>query len=106
MPTLIPSRRYDDRRLTFSQTAVFLVLIVRVRILDARLSALYERAERRGQEPHGPTLLRLVRRWLALHERIAALLPGILEPPHVQEVRAVLHISRNTDRNAYGRRSE
>jgi hypothetical protein len=87
MPTLLPSRRHDDRRLTFSQTVMFLVLIARIRILDMRLAALYERAERRGQEPHGPTLLRLVRRWLTIHERIAALLPGIPEPPHVQEVR-------------------
>ena len=62
MPTALPSRRHDDPRLTLSQTVVFLVLIARVRILNMRLSALYERSERRGREPHGPTLLRLVRR--------------------------------------------
>ena len=90
MPTALPSRRRDDRRLTFSQTIMFLVLIARIRILDMRLSAVYRRAERRGREPHGPTLLRLVGRWLTVHERIGALLPGIPEPPHVQEVRAVL----------------
>ena len=90
MPTLLPSRRHDDRRLTFSQTVAFLVLIARIRILDMRLSAVYRRAEWRGREPHGPTLLRLVRRWLAIHERIGALLPGLPEPPHVQEVRVVL----------------
>ena len=90
MPTLLPSQRHDDRRLTLSQTAVFLVLILRVRVLDMRLSAVYRRAECRGREPHGPTLLRLVRRWLTIHEQIAALLPGIPEPPHVQEVRVVL----------------
>jgi hypothetical protein len=90
MPTALPSRRHDGRRLTFPQTVVFLTLIVRVRVLDMRLSALYARAERRGGEPHGPTLLRLVRRWLVIHERIGVLLPGIPEPPHVREVRAVL----------------
>jgi hypothetical protein len=98
MPTALPTRRHDDRRLTFSQTVVFLTLIARIRVLDMRLSALYERAERRGREPHGPTLLRLVRRWLATHERIAALLPGIPEPPHVQEVRVVLgHLTKRRD---------
>jgi hypothetical protein len=91
MPTQLPAnpRRHDSRRLTFSQTGVFLILIMRIRVLDMRLSVLYARAERRGGEPHGPTLLRLVRRWLAIHERIAALLPGIPEPPHVQEVRGI-----------------
>ena len=93
MPTALPSRRHDDRRLTLLQTVAFLALIARARILDMRLSALYERAERRGQEPHGPTLLRLVRRWLTIHERIGALLPGIPEPPHVEQVRAVLQAS-------------
>ena len=41
MPTALPSRRHDDRRLTFSQTVVLLVHIARIRILDMRLSALY-----------------------------------------------------------------
>ena len=94
MPTALPFRRHDDRRLTFAQTVVFLVLIVRVRVLDMHLSALYARAERRGREPHGPTLLRLVRRWLTIHERIGALLPGIPEPPHVRDVRAALALYR------------
>ena len=88
MPTLLPSPR--GRRLSLTQTARFLFLVACVRLLDARLGALYLRAERRGREPHGPTLLRLVRRWLAIHEEIGAMLPGIPEPPHVREVRAVL----------------
>lgn len=87
MLTALPSRQHDDRRLTISQTVAFLILIARIRIIDMRLSAVYRRAERQGREPHGPTLLRLVRRWLAIHERIGALLPGIPKPPHVQEVR-------------------
>lgn len=93
-PTDLPTapRRHDDRHLTFSQTAVFLTLIVRIRILDMRLSAVYVRAEREGREPHGPILLHLVRRWLAIHERVAVLLPGIPEPPHVQEVRCIFEI--------------
>lgn len=106
MPTQLPvsPRRHDDRCLPPSQTVVFLTLIARVRILYMRLSALYARAERRGREQHGPTLLHFVRRWLAILEQIAALLPGIPKPPQVQEVRAVLHIARNTERNTYGRR--
>lgn len=94
MPTQLPAehRRHGSRRLTFSQTAVFLVLIVRLRILDMCLSAFYGRADWRGREPHGPTLLGLVRRWLAIHERIAALLLGILVPPHIQEVRDIFEM--------------
>ena len=94
MPTQLPAgpRRHDSRRLTLSQTVVFVILIVQIRILDMRLSAVYERAERRGREPHGPTLLRLVRRWLAIHEQIAAFLPGIPEPPHVYKLRAVFDV--------------
>ena len=103
MPTQLPvsPRRHDDRCLTFSQTVAFLILIARVRILDMRLSALYERAERRRQEPHGPTLLRLIRRWLAIHERIAGLLPGIPEPPHVQEVRNLFQAMKSKQSARY-----
>lgn len=92
MPTQLPAstRHADHRRLTLTETARFLFLVGQVRFLDMRLSAVYERAERRGCEPHGPTLLRLVRRWLTIHERITALLPGIPEPLHVQEVRVML----------------
>lgn len=91
MPTELPTGTARPvRRLSLGQTVRFLFLVAQVRLLDLRLSALYSGAERRGREPHGPTLLRLVRRWLAVHERIGALLPGIPEPPHVQQVRVVL----------------
>ena len=90
MPTLLPPPR--GRQLSLTQTPRFLFLVARVRLLDARLAALYLRAERRDREPHGPTLLRLVRRWLAIHEEIGAMLPGIAEPLHVRQVRAVLRI--------------
>lgn len=92
MPTSLPATTAAQPvcRLSLGETARFLLLVAEVRFLDMRLSALYGGAERRGREPHGPTLLRLVRRWLAVHERIGALLPGIPEPPHVQQVRVVL----------------
>ncbi|MCJ2023117.1 hypothetical protein [Methylobacterium sp. J-067] len=91
MPTTLPiTAARPVRRLSLGETVRFLFLVAEVRLLDLRLSALYGGAERRGREPHGPTLLRLVRRWLAVHERIGALLPGIPEPPHVQQVRVVL----------------
>lgn len=90
MPTLLPSTR--GRRLSLTQTARFLFLVARVRLLDARLAALYLRAERRDREAHGPTLPRLVRLWLAIKEEISAMLPGLPEPPHVRQFRAVLRI--------------
>ena len=90
MPTALPASPSQERRLSLSQIARLLFLVARARLLDLRLAGLYSWAARRGQDPHGPTLLRLVRRWLAIHERIGALLPGIPEPPHVHEVRVVL----------------
>ncbi|MCJ2065453.1 hypothetical protein MKK63_22465 [Methylobacterium sp. J-088] len=45
---------------------------------------------RRGQGFADDRLLRLMWRWLALHERIAAMLPGIPEPEHDADVRAIL----------------
>ncbi|MCJ2012654.1 hypothetical protein [Methylobacterium sp. J-076] len=90
MPTALPASPPRERRLSLPQTARLLFLVARVRLLDLRLAGLDSRAARRGQDPHGPTLLRLVRHWLAIHERIGALLPGVPEPPHVQEVRVVL----------------
>lgn len=92
MPVSLPARTPRDRRLLLSESVRFLILVARVRVLDARLAALYLRAERRGCEPHGPTLLRLVRRWLALHDRIGAMLPGVPEPLHVRQVRAVFSV--------------
>ena len=91
MPTTLPTAAArPGRRLSLGETVRFLFLVAQVRLLDLRLSALYSGAERRGREPHGPTLLRLVRRWLAIHDRIAAMLPGVPEPQHVRQVRAVL----------------
>jgi len=91
MPTTLPTSTVRPvRRLSLRETVRFLFLLAQIRLLNMRLFALYNGAERRGREPHGPTLLRLVRRWLAVHERIGALLPGTPEPPHVQQVRVVL----------------
>ncbi|MBE7203715.1 MAG: hypothetical protein INR70_38790, partial [Parafilimonas terrae] len=90
MPTSLPTRSARAQRLSLPETARLLFLVARVRFLDLRLSGLYSPAERRGRDPHGPTLLRLIRRWLAVHESIGSLLPWVPEPPHVQEVRTLL----------------
>lgn len=90
MPVSLPSRSPRAPRLSLFDSALFLILVARARLLDLRLAALYRRAERRGCDPHGPTLLRFVRRWLAIHDQIGALLPGIPEPSHVHEVRMIL----------------
>ena len=86
MPTLLPHRPPAEPRLSLPETVRFLVLVASVRLLDLRMHA----EVRRGQGFADDRLLRLMRRWLALHERVAALLPGIPEPEHVREVRAIL----------------
>ena len=87
MPTQLPARPTAEPRLSLPKTARFLLLVARVRLLDIRMHCVV----RQGSGFSDDRLLRLMRRWLALHERIAALLPGIPEPEHVREVRAILH---------------
>lgn len=86
MPTLLPSRPLSEPRLSLHKTIRFLILVASVRFLDLRM----HRVVRQGSGYSDDRLLRLMRRWLATHEAIAALLPGIPEPQHVREVRAIL----------------
>lgn len=86
MPTQLPTRPTDDRRLSLPDSARFLFLVARVRLLDARLHVLVAWGWGLGDD----RLLRLMRRWLSYHDAIGALLPGIPEPQHVKEVRAIL----------------
>ncbi|MCJ2136694.1 hypothetical protein MKK69_22030 [Methylobacterium sp. J-026] len=86
MPTALPIRPVSERRLSWRQTVRFLALVARVRWLDMRAHAIVGR----GAGFSDDRLLRLMRKWLACHEAIAALLPGVPEPEHVREVRAIL----------------
>ena len=86
MPTALPYRISQARRLSRLDFARLLILVARVRLLDLRMHAVV----RRGSGFADDRLLRLMRRWLALHEAIGALLPATPEPQHVAEVRAIL----------------
>ena len=87
MPTGIPGDPWRDRRLSLPQTIRFFVLLAKIQILDARLHSL----TRQGAGFADDRLLRVARKWLACHEAIGALLPGVLEPEYVAEMRAILH---------------
>ncbi|MCJ2086110.1 hypothetical protein MKK88_08900 [Methylobacterium sp. E-005] len=86
MPTLLPSRPPSEPRLSLPQTVRFLALVARVRLHDARMHVVV----RQGSGFSDDRLLRLMRRWLALHQEIGAMLPGVPEPEYVAEVRAIL----------------
>lgn len=86
MPTALPTLAQHIRRLSRRDAARLLILVARVRLLN-----LWMHAEvRRGSGFADDRLLRLMGRWLALHEAIGALLPATPEPEHVAEVRATL----------------
>ena len=96
MPTALPSRieaATAVRRLSWGDTARFLILMARLRWLNLRLEAARRRVNRLGLDAAGLGLLLTARRWLATHEAIAGLL-RIPEPPHVRQVRATLQRSR------------
>ena len=99
MPTQLPTRPMVEPRLSLPETARFLILVARVRLLDVQM----HRIVRQGSGFSDDRLLRLMRRWLVTHERIGALLPGIPEPEHVREVRAILQGStRHRDQGLIG----
>ncbi|MBN4098595.1 MULTISPECIES: hypothetical protein [Methylobacterium] len=88
MPTAIPIRPAPERCLSWPDTARLLILVARVRILDLEMHTVV----RHGSGFADDRLLHLMRRWLAQHEAISALLPGVAEPRHVAEVRAILQV--------------
>lgn len=88
MPTTVRESFRRSSPPPWREVARLYVLLARVRWIDARLNFLY----RGGQSPQGEKLLRLMEEWLALHERISDLLPGIPEPPHVQEIRGIFEL--------------
>lgn len=94
MPTTLPTVAAPARpvpRLTFRQTVLFFVLLGRTRWLLWRLNAAHARVRRLDTPKAGAALLAAAHRWLDCHERIAALL-DLPPPPHVAQVRAVLHV--------------
>lgn len=105
MPTEIPGRA--DRRiyrpgrvLTWPQTVRFFWLFAQASILDARLHRAGRRARLASSDETGDELLRLARRWLAVHAAIGALLEAE-EPEAVAQVRIVLSLPlRPSDRQS------
>ena len=92
MPTALPIRSRHAaavQRLSWPNTARFLILLARVRWLNQRLEAGHRRVARYGLNVGGPDLIAAARRWLAVHEAIAVLL-GVPELPEAAKVRASL----------------
>lgn len=86
MPTILPNHTARLRPLPWPTVARLVFLVAWIRWLDMRAHALVNR----GSGLADDRLLRLMRRWLACHETVAGLLPGLPEPKHVAEVRAIL----------------
>ena len=92
MPTAIPTRTEiaaAAQRLSWPDTARFLILLLQVRRLNRRMQAANRRVDRYGFDIAGTDLALTMQRWLACHEAIGALL-GRPEPSHVAQVRATL----------------
>lgn len=93
MPTALPNHfRHAAavQRLSWPDTARFLILLFRVRRLNRRLEADHRRVERYGLDAAGPALLATAHRWVESHEAMNALL-GTPELPEVGQVRAMMH---------------
>ncbi|WP_267426991.1 hypothetical protein [Methylobacterium sp. GC_Met_2] len=92
MPTLLPNHSRHAvaaGRLSWPDTARFVVLLLRVRRLNRRLGTAHARVERYGLDAAGPALLLTARRWMEAHEAINNLL-GTPELPEVGQVRAMM----------------
>ncbi len=92
MPTLLPNRSRHAaavERLSWLNTARFVILLLRVRRLNRRLEADHRRVERYGLDAAGPTLLATAYRWMEAHEALSALL-GTLKLPEVAQVQATM----------------
>lgn len=95
MPTALSTRTETAaaaQRLSWPDTARFLILMVRVRWLNRWLEAVHHRVERHGLDVAGLDLVITARRWLDTHEAIADLL-GLPELPEAAKVRATLQTS-------------
>jgi hypothetical protein len=78
-----------------------MILLVRLRWLNRRLKAANGRVDCYGFDTAGTELALTMQRWLTCHEAISALL-GCPEPPHVAQVRAMLHKPRQVDQSLIG----
>ena len=95
MPTALPTRTETAtaaQRLSWPDTARFLILLARVRWLNRRLEAAHRRVKRYGLDVAGLDLVITARRWLDTHEAIADLL-GLPESLEAAKVRATLQTS-------------
>ena len=92
MPIAVPARSQRAEaveRLSWPNTARFVVLLLRVRWLNWRMKAANRRVDRYGFDIAGTELAVTIQRWLACHEAISALL-DCPQPPCVAQVRATL----------------
>ena len=92
MPTAVPIRSQHAaavERLSWPDTARFVILLLRVRWLNRRLVVAHRNVQRHGLDIAGPDLLLTARRWVAAHEAMNALL-GTPELPEVEQVRAMM----------------
>jgi hypothetical protein len=86
MPTTLPNRPATEPDLPWLNVGRLAILVARVRLIDLRLHVLVWW----GAGFADDSVLRLMRRWLKLHDAIAILLPALPEPEHVAQVRVVL----------------
>ena len=77
------------KRLSWVDTARFIILLQRMRWLNWRMEAVNLQVDRYGFDIAGTKLALTMLRWLACHEAISALL-DCPEPPSVAQVRATL----------------
>ncbi|MCJ2087246.1 hypothetical protein MKK88_14810 [Methylobacterium sp. E-005] len=91
------------RRLSWPDTARLVILLLRVRRLNRRLSADHRRVERHGLDAAGPALLATARRWMEAHEAMNAIL-GTPELPEVGQVRAMRQATDLAHENGSGGR--
>ena len=77
------------RRLSWMDTARFMILLQRVRWLNWRMEVANRHVDQQGFDVAGTKLALTMLRWLACHEAIGALLE-CPEPPSVAQVRATL----------------
>lgn len=93
MPTTVRESVRRSPPPPWGEVARLFLLLAQVRLIDAQLNFLY----RGGRSPQGEKLLRLMRRWLVLHEAFAVIVRRP-PPPHVEQVRAILRVASQRPR--------